>query len=381
MGKSAPTPPAPPDPTVVAASQMNANENTARVQATLNNMNYTGPQGNVSYTQYPGSDQWLESVQLSGPEQSLFNQTTSAENGALGIANSQLGRVSSALAQGVTLGAGMASAPQVGDIWSTPAYQSTRTSFDPGQPVQGQIGPSDVNQAVRSAQNAAYQQAVSRLDPQWAQSQEHQQAQLVAQGLNSNDAAWQNAMQTFNNAKNDAYNQAIYGSVGAGNTEQAQLFGQQAQQGQFANAAAAQQYAQNQGQAGFYNSGIGQDYGAKLSEYNMNNAAENQAFNQAIASGQFQNTAQQQAFQQGAYAQELPINELDALMSSGQVSTPSGASYTPTSVAPTNVEDAYALNSKVAEQNYAQQMQTYSGGLGGLFNLGAAALKTIPFGG
>jgi hypothetical protein len=362
---------------VVAGAQAQANQQTAELEASLNNMNYSGPQGQVNYEQY-APDRWLEQVNLSPAEQAIFNQSTSAQSGALGLANTQLGRVGDALSAGLEPGAGMAgSTPQVGDIWSTPAYASALKGFDPGQPVQGSIGPSDFGQAVQSARDAAYGQAVSRLDPQWAQAQESQQAQLVAQGLNPNDAAWQNATTAFNNARNDAYNQAAYSAVGAGNAEQARLFGQQAQQGQFANQAAAQQYAQNQGAAGFYNQALAQDYAAKLSEYNMNNAAENQAFNQKLAAGQFQDTAQQQAFQQGAYAQELPINELDALLSSGQVSMPSGAQYSATRVNPTNVIDAYTLNSSVAEQNYAQQLKNNANGLGGLFNLGAAALQAF----
>lgn len=379
MGKSAPTPPAAPDPTVVAAAQTASNDQTAELQSQLNNMNYAGPQGSVNYTQSsnPSDPQWTEKVNLSPAEQSLFDQTTTAENGALSIANNQLGRVSNALGQGVTPGAGMTTAAPQGwqSLISTPGYDANQSSFNPGQAVQGQIGPSNFGNAVDQTVNSQFGAGYQLLQPQMQQAAEQEQAQLTAQGLNPNDAAYQNAMTLFGNQQGTQLSQLANASVQSGNAEQQALFNEQGQQGQFANQAAAQQYAQNQGQAGFYNNAVNQDFANKLNYSNLYNSAEGQSFNQQLAAGQFQNQAQQQAFQQGAYAQELPINELDALLSSGQVAMPSGATYTPTSVAPTNVENAYALNSNVAEQNYQAQLQNNTSTLGGLFNLGSAAIK------
>src|SRR5262249_52324521 len=134
---------------------------------------------------------------------------------------------------------------------------------------------------------------------------------------------------------------------------------------------------ENQGSAQFANTAQQQQYQNALSSTQLENAAQQQQYQNALSSNTFANQAEQQAFQQQAYAQSLPINEFASLESGGQVAMPAGATYTPTQVAPTNVLGAYDLNSQVAEQNYAQQMQNYSGGLGGLFNLGAAALKTF----
>ncbi len=95
-------------------------------------------------------------------------------------------------------------------------------------------------------------------------------------------------------------------------------------QANFANAAAAAQFAQNQGMAGFAN------------------AAQTQAFGQNQTNANLYNAAAQQQFQDQAYAQQLPINEFDALMSSGQVQAPT-STPAQTQVAPTNVEAAYAM--------------------------------------
>jgi hypothetical protein len=230
---------------------------------------------------------------------------------------------------------------------------------------------------VQNASNAAYAQAASRLDPQWTQNAEQQQARLVAQGLNPNDAAFQNSMTQFNNARNDAYNQAAFSAIGAGDAEQATLFGQQAAAGQFANAAQAQGFGQNQAQANFANAADAAQFAQNQGQAGFANAAQTQAFGQNQANANLYNAAAQQQFQDAAYAQQLPINEFDALMSSGQVQAPS-STPAQTAVAPTNGEAAYAMQQQGQLANYQAQLQSYNSGLGGLFNLGAAALSALP---
>lgn len=79
----------------------------------------------------------------------------------------------------------------------------------------------------KSAEDAAYGQATSRLDPQWAQAQEQQQAQLANSGLDSPSMeANQNQWGNFNRAKNDAYNSAQRNAVGQGLQAQQQAFTQ-----------------------------------------------------------------------------------------------------------------------------------------------------------
>jgi hypothetical protein len=66
-------------------------------------------------------------------------------------------------------------------------------------------------------------------------------------------------------------------------------------------------------------------------------------------------------------------------MSSGQVQAPS-STPAQTSIAPTNVLGAYQLQQNAEQANYQAQLQNYNSGLGGLFNLGSAALSAAgPF--
>ncbi|MCK9988899.1 MAG: hypothetical protein AzoDbin1_05371 [Azoarcus sp.] len=79
---------------------------------------------------------------------------------------------------------------------------------------QGPIGTGDDarNQAITSA----YDQAASRLDPQWSQREESTRAQLAAQGLDPGSQAYDNAMGNFGRDRNDAYTSAMANAIGQG---------------------------------------------------------------------------------------------------------------------------------------------------------------------
>lgn len=318
MGK--PSAPAPVDPTTVANAQTASNEQTAQFNSTLNNYDTSSPYGSVNWTQSP-SGQYTQSTSLSPAEQSIFNQSTSAQSGALGIANQAIPQISTAMSAG-------------NPYENLPGLQYGAQ----GGPIQSSVGSQDINQSVNNAANAAYNTETQYLNPQWSQATEQEQSQLANQGLNPNSAAYQNAMTIFGGQENQAYQGAANAAVTAGNAEQNTLYGQQLQSGQFANTAEGQQYSQN-----------------------LNNA-------------QLGNASQQTAGQENAYAQQLPINEFDALMSSGQVALPQAGQYTPSQAASTDVLGAYGLSAQQAQQQYQSQASNYSSTMGGLFNLGSAAI-------
>lgn len=319
MGK--PSAPAPVDPTTVANAQTASNEQTAQFNSQLNNYDTASPYGTVDWAQNPSTSQWTQTTQLSPAEQAIFNQSTQAQSGALGIANQALPQISTALAAGDPY----AGLPNL-------SYSAQ------GGPIQTGVGAQDLNPSVQNAANAAYAAQTQYLNPQWSQASEQEQSTLANQGLNPNSAAYQNAMQIFGNQENQAYQGAANAAVTAGDAEQNTLFGQELQQGEFANTAQAQQ------------------------------------FGQALSNAQLGDATQQTAGQEAAYAQQLPINEFDALMSSGQVALPQAGQYTPSQAGATNVLGAYQLAGQQAQQAYQDNLATYGSSLGGLFNMGTAAL-------
>jgi hypothetical protein len=377
---SSPKAPTPPDPIVVANAQSAANIESATAQQKLNMINTNGPTGSVSYTPdatAPGG--YSQNTTLSQGQQGIYDGGVQAQQGALNVANQQIGRVGAALNRGLDPGQLQTSYDQGGPIQNSfDKGQSLQYGYDPGQQVQGHAGYQNINQSVNQAANAAYGQATSRLDPQWQQAQRDQETKLANQGLGANSTAYQNGMDTFNRGKNDAYNQAAYSAIGAGNAEQNTLMGQQLAQGTFANQAAAQMYGQNQGQAAFHNTAAGQDYSQNMGAAQFGNQAQAQQNQENQSAAMFGNQAAGQQFQQNAYAQELPINNFNALMSGTQVSTPQGVQYTPSSVGQTDVTGAYALNSQAQNANYQAAMQNNSSNMGGLFALGSAAMKAAP---
>ena len=90
--------------------------------------------------------------------------------------------------------------------------------------------PIDNGSAVRQqAINAGYDQAASRLDPQFAQAEEAQQAQLANQGLDPGSQAYDAAAGNLARAKNDAYGSALRNAITNANQAQALTFGENVQ--------------------------------------------------------------------------------------------------------------------------------------------------------
>jgi hypothetical protein len=376
MGKSTPTPPPAPDPTTVANAQSAANVASATAQQKLNMINTTGPGGTVDYNADPNAPGGYNQVTtLSGPQQAIYDQGTAAQAGALGIANDQLGRVSTALGQalnpsGVQQQYGNGGAIQT----SVGSDGQLQYGFNPGQQVQGQAGYQNINQSVNQNENAVYQQAMSRLAPQQALQNEQSDTALANQGLGVNSTAYQNAKDILGRQQNDATNQAVYSAIGSGQGEQNTLMNQQLNQGTFANQAAAQQYGQNQGQAAFNNAAVGQDFSQNLAAAQFANSAQAQQNQQNQSAATFGNQANAQQFQQNSYAQNQPINQFNSLMSSNQVAGPQGVQYTPSQVGQTDVTGAYALNNAANQANYSNALKNNQSTMGGLFQLGNAAL-------
>lgn len=62
--------------------------------------------------------------------------------------------------------------------------------------------------SVKDIEDQSYANQTARLDPQWKQNDEAQAAQLANQGITQGSEAYNNAMRTYGQTKNDAYTQA-----------------------------------------------------------------------------------------------------------------------------------------------------------------------------
>lgn len=127
--------------------------------------------------------------------------------------------------------------------------------------------------------DAAYNQSVSRLDPQFAEGDRAFRQQMVNQGLQEGTEAYDNARANFDRNRNDAYASARNNAMGQGLAAQGQAWNQGAQQTGLAQGMRQwnDQYRLNQDNAdlGAYSTLTGLD----MAGYGLNQNAQQQQFN------------------------------------------------------------------------------------------------------
>lgn len=294
-----------PDPVATANAQGAVNKDALVTAAQLNQINQTGPLGNISYSGGIGSPDRTQTTTLSPELQRLLSGQSNVSNSLTDLANTRLaGAPQDAFSlpnnptQYISGNAGYKT--------STPTFTGASggpiaTSFDSGGQVQRGVNTNFAGQA-KQAQDANYASQTQYLDPQFAQSDQALQSRLSAQGITQGSDAYNEAMNNAALQKQSAYSNARNQAIGAGNAEQNTLFGQSLGAGQFSNSALAQQFGQNQGQAQFQND-------AQKQQFDQSSQNNNDAFNQSLAANQFSNNAMGQQFQdqlsQGNFNQNL----------------------------------------------------------------------------
>lgn len=285
--------------------------------------------------------------------------------------------------------------------------------------VPGLVGGDALSQAMKDQQKASFDQQKAYLDPQFEQQQRDLENKLVQQGIMQNSDAWNRAMGDFSRQRTFAYDNANRQAVGLGNAAQAQLYGQGLSSnqnafsqalgsGQFANSAQSQgfgqalqnaglnndvvdkRFAQKQAMMAAGNAAQAQGFGQSLQNANLNNDVINNQFAQNQAAMAANNAAQAQRYGQGAntnqmefaqggqnfdrgmalrnqglnellLAQSNPLNQLNALRTGAQVTSPTFAGNTQNAnIANTDtmspVNNAFnaqmgAYNAQVAQNN------------------------------
>ena len=239
--KDSPSPPAQPDYT-----------GAAQATAAGNRVSQYTPYGSQVYTpdpNYPG--QFQANITLNPQAQQTLDANLGMSAGLGNLALDQL--------------------PRVADQYSQPMDLSS----------------------VGETQDKAYQAMTSRLDPQWQQREQEQEVKLRNQGLVPGGEAYDNAMRTFNEGRNDAYQQANLGAIQTApqtyqlanaqymqplNTLNAIRTGAQVQNPQFGSTPAGANYlgaaqAQGQGNMGLYNAEAGQANAFNQGLFSLGSAA------------------------------------------------------------------------------------------------------------
>lgn len=259
------------------------------------------------------------------------------------------------------------------------------------------------NQGQAAFANTAQQQANTQNAAAAAFANQGQQQQFSE---NQAGAGFFNAAQQQTNSQNAAA--AAFANQGAAqqyaqnqgqatfaNTAQQQQFGQNQAQGTFANTAQQQNFSQNAAQTAAQNAAQQQAFGQAQAEGNFTDAAQQQQFgqnlqgsqqynaalaqqfNQSQAQASFSNNAQLQQLQAQQQLGQLPINEVSALMSGGQVTAPQFAAYQPGSIAAAPVAQSAYNSAGLLNQQYTTQLQAQGAQNAGLFGLGGSVAGAV----
>lgn len=365
------TPPAP-DYTGAAQQQAAASKDITNMQTWANRPNMNTPFGSSTWDAGskvdPATGQrvtnWTNNVTLDPNSQAALDaQTNIGKNRSL-FAGNLLGNVQQDYAPDQQLdysklpSAGVA--PEAGGL--------TSGQLQTGIDTTGLQGIDSSQKYQKDAGDAIYGQFSDRAEPRFARQQDDLRSRLYAQGLRDTDQAFINQTRDMNDTQNDARKQASYqATIGSGAEAQrmqgmdasnrSQMFGERNTQGNFANTAAGNQFAQD-AQAN------AQNYGQNYQNANYANALRNQAI------------------QEHSTQQNQNLNAMNALLTGQQVQNPQFQNFsqatkseTPNLLGATQMQGQNALDSFNAQQGGMNALISGASGLGSAYLMSDRRLK------
>lgn len=324
----------------------------------MGNVNQVTPDGSLSYSYT--TQKWTDPLsgnvydlpvatatqKLSEMQQKIKDQNDVASLNLATLATSQSSRLNDLLGKPMDI----SKAPVAGDPSKLrlPQYQQ----FAAGPRLQTSIG--NAGDIMRSYETdfdtSTYENALmARLNPQLERDRAALETRLANQGLQPGSEAYNRAIDEANRTSNDARIAAV---LNAGQ-EQTRLANVANQKASFENAAQAQAYGQALQNADFGNNANQQMYQNGQSATAANNALQDQSFNAQQAQINAQNTARSNYLNEQYASRNQPINEIAALLSGAQVTSPNFVQTQGQSIQPVD----YA---GLVQQNYQNQMAAYN---------------------
>jgi len=352
MGKGGGSQPQAPDPAATAAAQGQVNKETAIAQARLNRVNEITPLGSRTYEEFgvPEDPDILRAraiTTLNPTAQEAFEAEQRVNRDLNLLSEGQIGRVEGTLGQDFDLGGVADRVTNLNTAGFTPFQGQINTAgFNP---FQGQVNTAGISpfalDPTMSGEEAIYGRHRARLDPRFQQEESDLRNTLANRGLFAGGEAFNRELGNFGRYRNDAYEQARRDAI----TQGIQMGNQQRQQ----------QFGEQQAQAGFANQARGQ------------------MFNEAGAQAALANAGRTQEIQERAFLRNIPLNDVAALMGTGQVNLPQFGAIPQVGVAAPDYQGAVA-------NQYAGQLSAYNqnqANRAGLTNalIGAGTSAAIAF--
>jgi hypothetical protein len=327
-GKGGGSAPQAPDPAATAAAQGQVNKETAIAQARLNRVNEITPLGSRTYEEFgvPEDPDILRAraiTTLNPTAQEAFEAEQRVNRDLNLLSEGQIGRVEGTLGQDFDLGGVADRVTNLNTAGFTPFQGQINTAgFNP---FQGQINTAGISpfaiDPTMSGEEAIYGRHRARLDPRFQQEESDLRNTLANRGLFAGGEAFNRELGNFGRYRNDAYEQARRDAI----TQGIQMGNQQRQQ----------QFGEQQAQAGFANQARGQ------------------MFNEAGAQAALANAGRTQEIQERAFLRNIPLNDVAALMGTGQVNLPQFGAIPQVGVAAPDYQGAVA-------NQYAGQLSAYN---------------------
>lgn len=392
MGKKS-NPPPPPDYRAAAEETAASNQQAQTRADWTNRPTQITPWGRTDWTAQAGTDpstgqpitQWTQTESLSPQLQRALDDQFAMQAGRSQIAGGMMNQLAQDFANPYDWSRmnafgdpGQAGGLQAGQLQQGVNQAPQMTGA--GQGMMAGVGGADAASRMR-IEDAM----MERMAPQHAQAQEALEGKLQNMGLTRGSEAWNREMQRLG----DQQSRERFNALDRGLAEQQGQFGMGLQQGQFQNQAQQQAFGQNlqQGQQNFQNQLAVDQYGNQLrqQQFGMNQAANQQNWGQQMQNAQYQNQLRQQQIAEQIQQRGMTLNEMNALLSGQQVSSPQMPTFNASqSAGGANYNNA-ALNQYSAGMDafnaQQQQQQGMMSGLGSLASMGMmfmsdARLKT-----
>jgi hypothetical protein len=231
-------------------------------------------------------------------------------------------------------------------------------------------------QYIGKMQDAYYDQARSRLDPQWQQSSADLENKLANQGLSPGSEAYNRAKQQQQFGQNDAYAQARNQAILNSGSEAQRLQGMDIAAGQFGNQATQQNYQNQLSSQAAQNQAAATRAGLGIQSAQVGGQIQNNMTQQELAQAQLNNQAiqQQQALGQGYAGLGNQANIASAQNQLGYAGLNQQGN-----IAANQAANQYGMNQSNQANQYnmaGQQNQLGYAGLGNQWNLGNLQSRT-----
>ncbi|KTR05000.1 hypothetical protein NS365_13300 [Aureimonas ureilytica] len=354
MGKKGGSAPQAPDPAQTAAAQTGTNVATAIANNALQNYNQVTPDGTLSFSQTGTSaftdpttgrtyniPRYTATQTLSGAQQAIKDQNDASSLNLAQIANQQSGFLGGYLARPVNADG----LPAGGDASTIQA--ANYKQYGSGPQLATTYG-TDFSADRQRVEDAMF----TRANTQLTRDRSALETSLANQGIRVGSEAYKSAMDDYNRGVSDQRTSII---LGAGQ-EQSRLAGLEAQRASFSNSALQQMFANDQTTTDANNNLEDRRQASQTNRFNAANTQRQNALNEMFA------------------LRNQPLNEISALTSGSQVSTPNFVNPQSASIPTVDyaglVQQNYQSRMAAWQQQQAQKQST----LGGLFSLGSAAI-------